>query len=283
MLTPRFHCPHAVPGLAPGHRLELPATAAHHALRVLRLVDGDPIAVFSGLGGEYAAVLEATRGKAAHARVADFHAEDRAPRIDVHIQQSVVSNDKMDWMIEKAVELGARSVTPVLVERSVVRLNGERAERRVAHWQALAIAASEQCGLNRVLDVSPVQSVDEACSALPALNTLRCMLDPRGERSLTDCISEVWPSIVPDGVPGMPTAALVLLVGPEGGFSARETAHARGAGYLTLSLGPRVLRTETAALAALAAIRALVDDFRPLAAGCHTRASASMNAAVAPT
>jgi addiction module HigA family antidote len=118
MLTPRFHCPQATPGLARGTRVELPDDAAHHALRVLRLREGHPVSVFCGHGGEYEAVLEAARGKSAQVLLGTFHAADRAPRVDVHVQQSVVATEKMDWVVEKAVELGARRFTPVLAERS---------------------------------------------------------------------------------------------------------------------------------------------------------------------
>lgn len=258
MRTPRFHCPQAIHGLARGTRVELPPAAAHHALRVLRLADGDPIAVFSGHGGEYEAVLETARGKAAHARLDGFHAEDRAPQIDVHIQQAVVASEKMDWMIEKAVELGARSITPVLAERSVVRLSGERADRRVAHWQALAIAASEQCGMNRLLEVRPVCAMELACTQIPVPGSLCCLLSPEGECTLTEAV----PAALHAAARAGHALSLTLLVGPEGGFSLRESAQAREHAYRALRLGPRVLRTETAALAALATVRAIADDFR---------------------
>jgi len=269
MLTPRFHCPQAVEGLAHGTRIDLPATAAHHALRVLRLADGAPVAVFSGRGGEYEAVLDAPRGAPAQARLTRFHALDRAPAIDVHIQQALVASEKMDWVIEKAVELGARSVTPVQVERSVVRLSGERAARRLAHWQALAISASEQCGLNWLLEVRPVLSLQAACAAsvagaapidgdIPVVAAaLRCRLDPQGLTSLTGWLLAGVAECASAG--GRPS--VTLLVGPEGGFSGTETTLIDAHGYRPVTLGPRVLRTETAALAALAALRAIADDF----------------------
>lgn len=256
MLTPRFHCPQAMPGLARGTRVELPADAAHHALRVLRLREGHPVAVFCGHGGEYEAVLEAARGKSAQVLLGTFHAADRAPRVDVHVQQSVVATEKMDWVVEKSVELGAHRFTPVLAERSVVRLSGERAAKRAAHWQALAVSASEQCGLNRLLEVRPVQALDVACAGPHDDGALLCVLDPEGERSLTQELA----GFLAEPATGA-ARSLVLLVGPEGGFSPAEAALARTAGYRPVTLGPRVLRTETAALAALAALRATVDDF----------------------
>ena len=258
MLTPRFHCTQAVPGLARGTRVELPPDASHHALRVLRLREGQPVAVFCGHGGEYEAVLEAGRGRSAQVLLGAFHAGDRAPRIDVHVQQSVVATEKMDWVVEKAVELGARRFTPVLAERSVVRLSGERAAKRAAHWQALAVSASEQCGLNRLLEVCPVMALDAACAGPHDDGALLCVLDPEGERSLTQELSVLLANPA-----GVSARSLVLLIGPEGGFSPVEAALARAAGYRPVTLGPRVLRTETAALAALAALRAIVDDFSP--------------------
>jgi RsmE family RNA methyltransferase len=159
-------------------------------------------------------------------------------------------------VVEKAVELGARRFTPVLADRSVVRLSGERAAKRAAHWQALAVSASEQCGLNRLLDVRPVQALDAACAGPHDDGSLLCMLDPEGERSLTKEFSD----FLAEPATGA-ARSLVLLVGPEGGFSPAEAALARAAGYRPVTLGPRVLRTETAALAALAALRATVDDF----------------------
>ncbi|MCE2946553.1 MAG: 16S rRNA (uracil(1498)-N(3))-methyltransferase [bacterium] len=270
MLTPRFHCPQAVPGLARGSRVELPPDAAHHALRVLRLGEGQAVAVFCGHGGEYEAVLEAARGKSAQVLLGTFHAGDRVPRVDVHVQQAVVATEKMDWVVEKSVELGARWFTPVLAERSVVRLTGERAGRRAAHWQALAVSASEQCGLNRLLEVRPVQSLEAACGEAQAAGCLRFMLHPEGERSLTLELSAAVEAAKGDAAAGGAAAgalssvlSLALLVGPEGGLSPRESALARAAGYRPVTLGPRILRTETAALAALAALRATIDDFSP--------------------
>lgn len=277
MLTPRFHCPQAVPGLARGSRVELPPDAAHHALRVLRLDEGQAVAVFCGHGGEYEAVLEAARGKSAQVLLGTFHADDRVPQVDVHVQQAVVATEKMDWVVEKSVELGARWFTPVLAERSVVRLSGERAGKRAAHWQALAVSASEQCGLNRLLEVRPVQTLDAVFASLDSSDALRFMLHPEGERSLTSALIAVFggagrtgapaggqhPPAAAGSGPAAPPSSLTLLVGPEGGLSPGEVARARAAGYRPVTLGPRVLRTETAALAALAALRATIDDFSP--------------------
>ena len=247
MSVPRFHCPRAVPGLAAGTLLELPASAAHHAQRVLRLADGAPIVLFDGRGGEYAARLACTPGAPASARMEAWHDRDRAPRIAVHLLQSLAASEKIDWVVEKAVELGCASLTPVGASRSVVRLHGERAARRVAHWQALAVAASEQCGLNRLLQVHPVTGLREAIDRSPP--GLRLRLDPVAGAPLPACLG-------PD-----PLAAVVLAIGPEGGFDPQEERALGEAGFLGCTLGPRVLRTETAALAAVAAIRAIADDF----------------------
>jgi len=139
----------------------------------------------------------------------------------------------------------------------VVRLSAERAQKRTAHWQALAVSASEQCGLNRLLEVHPVQTLEAACGEPAPEGCLRLMLHPQGERSLTLELKAALQEAV--AVP----MSLALLVGPEGGLSPRESALARAAGYRPVTLGPRILRTETAALAALAALRATIDDFSP--------------------
>lgn len=236
-----------MPGLPAGARVELPAAAAHHARRVLRLDDGAPVVLFDGTGGEYAARLLGSPGAGAAACIEAWEGCDRAPRIAIHLLQSLAATEKMDWVVEKAVELGCASVTPVGAARSVVRLHGERAARRVAHWQALAVAASEQCGLNRLLRVRPVASLGQAIGEAP--DGLRLSLDPAAGASLRARLAHA------------PVTAVVLAIGPEGGFELAEVRELASGGFLSCALGPRVLRTETAALAAVAAIRAIADDF----------------------
>jgi len=254
MSAPRFHCPQAAPGLAPGTVIALPAGAAHHAHRVLRLAEGAPVVLFDGRGGEYEARLLPGDGGAVQARIVAWDPVDRAPRLAVHLLQSLAATEKIDWVVEKAVELGCASVTPVGAARSVVRLHGERAVRRIAHWQALAVAASEQCGLNRLLQMRPVVPLRQAIDEAPA--GLRLRLDPAAGASL------------PTRLAAVTGGEVTLAIGPEGGFDPEEQRWLEAAGFLDCTLGPRVLRTETAAIVAVAALRAIADDFRPSPSPC---------------
>lgn len=247
MSVPRFHCPQAVPGLPAGALLELPASAEHHARRVLRLGDDAAVVLFGGEGGEYHARLVCRPGAPAAARLQRWDPVERAPRVAIHLLQSLAATEKIDWVVEKAVELGCATLTPVGAARSVVRLHGERAARRVAHWQSLGVAASEQCGLNRLLQVRAVASLAQAIDEAPA--GVRLRLDPAAGTPLPALLGARRPDTV------------VLAIGPEGGFDASEAQQLAAAGFLGCTLGPRVLRTETAALAAVAAIRAIADDF----------------------
>jgi 16S rRNA (uracil1498-N3)-methyltransferase len=239
----RLYCPRL---LTPGQVVELPAAAAHHARRVLRLADGDAVIVFDGRGGEYDARL-AGDGRAAVER---HRQVDRETPLAVTLVQSLPSADKMDWVVQKAVELGVAAIQPLLSRRSVVRLSGERAVRRVEHWQQIAVAACEQCGRNRVPMVLPLQELPRYLGAPPAAATSRWILLP-GD-------GEPPQRLVAHGPPG---AAASLLVGPEGGFAPDEVASAKSAGFEPRRLGPRILRSETAGLAALAALQALWGDF----------------------
>lgn len=239
--APRFHCP--IP-LATGEEVELPDTVVQHAVRALRLGSGEAIVLFNGEGGEFAATLTDVGKNRASAAIGAFAGQDRESPLRVTLLQALTSNEKMDWIVQKAVELGVARIQPVLMERSVVRLSGERADKRREHWQAVAASACEQCGRNRVPPVLPLGEFDKAIAATDA--ETRLMLSPTGDafRSL----------------PVAAHGAVALLVGPEGGFSeteARSLAHA----WQPVRLGPRVLRTETAGLAALAALQALQGDW----------------------
>jgi len=232
--------------LAAEGRFALPRALTHHALRVLRLRDGDAVTLFNGRGGEYHGRLVAAGQKADSASVEIMAFDPREAELPfaVTIAQGLSGGDKMDWTIEKAVELGAAAIQPLACARSVVRLNAERAAKRQLHWQALVDAACAQCGRNRVPPVHAPAALRDWLSGVPA-NALKLMLSPRGERALSAIAAP------------RPDQAVLLLVGPEGGFAPEEEAAAQAAGFLPVTIGPRILRTETAAAAALAMLAAL--------------------------
>ncbi len=236
---PRFHCP--VP-LAAGQELDLPAGAARHA-QVLRLQPGHTVTLFNGEGGEWDATI--TRmGRSDVAVRVDLHQalEREAPRA-VRLALGMPANERMDWLVEKAAELGATAIDPLVAERSVLRLSGERAAKKQAHWQAIAVSACEQCGRNRVPAVAAPQDFGRWLAASPQ-DGLRLVLSLDGDtRPLAECVA------------GAPAGAPVLLLsGPEGGLSPAEVQAAKAHGFQPVTLGPRVLRAETAPLAALASL-----------------------------
>ena len=242
----RFHLPQA---LAIGAEMALPRDAAHHAARVLRLDTGDLLTLFDGLGGEYCAeIVSIARGEVV-ARTTAFDPVERESPVATALVQGISSGDRMDYTIRKAVELGITDIVPVFTERSVVRLTGERAERRREHWLALATAACEQCGRNRIPGIAaPVPFVDWlATVGRTPEDDVRLMLSPTASTRLA-------------ALP-RPAAPVVLLAGPEGGLTGTESALAASRGFAGVTLGPRILRTETAAVAALAAIQTLWGDF----------------------
>lgn len=234
-----FPCP-----LSDSGEIELPAALAHHALRVLRLRDGDPLVLFDGRGGELAARLQ-VRGRDAFAVRGEHHALERESPLSLVLVQALASGEKMDWIVQKAVELGVSEVVPLQAERSVLKLSGDRAHKRVAHWRQVAISACEQSGRNRVPEIEPITGLREYLGSTAAAS--RLVLTPVDGRRLASL--------------ARPEAALHLLVGPEGGWSDDELAMCRAAGCVPIGLGPRVLRTETAGLAAVAALQALWGDF----------------------
>ncbi len=241
MSLPRFFCDTP---LSPGVRLPLPAALAHHAARVLRLRAGAAIVLFNGGGGEYPATLE-IEGKDAWARLGDFDPRDAELAGRIVLVQGLPSGDKMDWVVEKAVELGASRVSPIAAQRSVLQLSGARLEKRVAHWTRIAQAASEQCGRNRLMAVDAPATLRDWLDQ-PA-EGLRLLCHPEAGQGLADALA---------AQPGL--RQLSLLVGPEGGWSDAELALAAERGVQAVRYGPRVLRTETAGLALMAAATALL-------------------------
>ena len=226
--------------------MSLPPEAAHHALRVLRLRNGDELVVFDGLGGEYPAKVVETMPTLRLA-LGDWREVEREAPLPVRLVQALPSGDKMDWVVQKAVELGVQAIQPVQSKRSVVRLSGERAEKRRAHWQQVVVAACEQCGRNRLPAIEAVLDLPHYLAQPPDENELRLLLSPQQGV----CLSDIR----------QPVGGLTLLIGPEGGFEPDEEAAVRSVGFQAVTLGPRVLRAETAGLAAMAAVSAMWGDF----------------------
>lgn len=236
---PRFYCSQP---LSNGATVDLPESVAHH-LHVVRMQPGAALTLFDGRGGQYQAALLEIGKKRASATVLAHEAVEVELPYAVTLAQGLPEGSKMDWIIEKAVELGVAAVQPLAAQRSVVRLSGERLEKRHAHWQGVIVAASEQCGRNRLAALAPATDLKPWLATAPAQPRSagrRILLSPRATESLA-----AWAH-------AHPPQALTLLVGPEGGFTREEEDAALAAGALALSMGPRVLRTETAALAALA-------------------------------
>jgi len=243
MPLPRFYIP--LPLSAPT-RLVLPAAAAHHAARVLRLQVGDALIVFNGNGGEYAARILALGKQDVSIEIERHDPIERESPLDVTLVQALSAAERMDFTIQKAVELGVRQIVPVESERCVVRLHGERAAKRVQHWQQIAVSACEQCGRNRVPEIKPIISL-AAWLATPAPERERWVLLPEANRALRD---------MPH-----PRKPVEVLVGPEGGFTDVEAEATQRAQHQAVRLGPRILRTETVAPAMLAAMQVLWGDF----------------------
>lgn len=243
-VIPRFFCPIA---LAENATIELPPSVAHHAARVLRLQTGDRITLFNGEGGEFAATLEYDRASRILARVGGRDSVERESPLAVTLVQGLASAERMDYAVQKAVELGVAAIAPVETSRSVSRLAGTRAEKRCDHWRQIAIGACEQCGRNRVPAIHVPRDIHDWLSR-PSSAALRLLLATDAAQSLA--------------LLDRPAGAVELLAGPEGGLSPEENAAARSAGFREVHLGPRTLRTETAGLAALAAMNALWGDLR---------------------
>ena len=238
--------------LAPHTTITLPESVTRH-IHVLRLAVGDEVCLFDGSGDEFRARLEAINKRDATANLAYATQPDTEARYAITLAQGIAGGDKMDWLIEKSVELGVHAIAPLQTERGVVRLSGERAAKRVQHWQALVQAACEQCGRARVPGVAPIATLREWLAAAKSTDVPRVLLSPRGTQSLTQ-----WAVQSRERIEGR---GIVLLIGPEGGLSADEEALAEAAGFLPLTLGRRILRTESAALVAVSALHAVLGEF----------------------
>lgn len=241
---PRFYCD--LP-LVLGRLIELPSETARHAIGALRLRSGDVVTLFNGDGFEYAGQLE-QRGKGAVVRLNECAEPTRESHLRVTLVQGISSADRMDLTLQKSVELGVAAIQPLMMRRSVVRLNGEKMEKRLRHWRGVVIAACEQCGRNRIPEVAEIADFSPWLRQI-ATQAQKCyLLDPEAQVGMSE-LSE-------------PDTPILLLAGPEGGFDPVERNAAIAAGCIPLRLGPRILRTETAALAALAAMQAIWGDFK---------------------
>ena len=245
MGSPRFYVEILLAPAMVGATIPLPAAAAHHAVRVVRLTVGDTLTLFDGAGGEYSATLARAERGEARVHIESFDPIERESPFAVTVAQAIAATDAMDYALRKSVELGAAALQPIVSERSAPLPSGERGDKRLAHWRGIAIAACEQCGRNRIPTVQ---------AALPWSDWL-------GQWRGTGIMLVPGATAVLGSLP-RPASPIALAIGPEGGFTVREIEAAERAGWQAVSFGPRVLRTETAAVAALAAVQSLWGDLR---------------------
>lgn len=240
MATPRFYSPTP---LTPHHTIELAPELAHHAIRVLRLKAGTDIVLFDGQGGQYPAtlIIDGKKGLAQTGAQASIDVELAG---DITLVQGIPSGDKMDWIIEKAVELGAKRLIPIAAQRSVLQLSGERLNKRQRHWERIALSASEQCGRNRIMQIDAPLSLQAYLAQIDLTAQQALFCHPEAEQTLAQALT-----------PGL--TRITLLVGPEGGWSTQEQEMVKRCGIAPVKFGERILRTETAGLALIAATSAL--------------------------
>lgn len=257
---PRFHCPTA---LHAGDELELPAGTSRH-VQVRRMQPDDVITLFNGEGGEFKATILRMGRSDVVVRVGEKTEASRELNLHVNLWSGITANERMDWLVEKATELGAFSLLPITAERSVLKLKGERSDKKLAHWQAIAVAASEQCGRNRVMAVKSPFSLAQAlvaAKAEPAEQTdlANQAIQARWILSLAEGTKNIGDALV-DAQSSAQSSPLEITVlsGPEGGLSPAEEAQALAAGFVPVTLGPRVLRAETAPVAVLSVLGALI-------------------------
>jgi len=245
MSAPRFYCPVTLPSTG---LFELPPDAAHHAHRVLRLRVNDPVQIFDGAGHACDAMINNISGKRVDINILKICPAQPEATLHIVLAQAMSSSEKMDWVVQKATELGAAEIQPVQTQRSVAKLTVERAEKRTEHWRGVMIAACEQSGRNDLMQVH---------APLDLSHWLASQRNTPGSKFI----------LLPDGAVSLqaqtkPQGTVTLLIGPEGGFSADEALMAKQAGFSSILLGPRVLRTETAAMAGITALQMLWGDFK---------------------
>lgn len=245
----RFYHPEKI---ATGQYIELSDDNKHHAARVLRLKAGDTVTLFTGQGGEFSAQIEAITKSRTTVLVQAYHETDRESPLTIELAQAVCVNEKMDWIIQKAVELGVSRIQPLVTTRSIVHLSDERAAKRLQHWQKIIISACEQCGRNRLPEIFPLVDLPHWLSqkkASASAEEIRLLLSTRVSGGLKQIPQ---PSV---------DACVIIGVGPEGGFTPEEEIAMLHTHFTPLRLGQRIFRTETAALATVAAIQALWGDY----------------------
>jgi 16S rRNA (uracil1498-N3)-methyltransferase len=237
---PRIYSPQP---LAAHTTLELAPEASHHLARVLRMQRGDALILFNGEGGEYQAVIAAVDRRSVTVATGQFSDTVPEPALQLHLGIAMSKGDRMDWVVQKATELGVARITPLHSERVELKLQGERADKKLAHWRGIAIAACEQCGRSRLPEIGAIEPLAQWLEHTRA--EAKFVLHHRTEAAL-DATAR--------------PAGVALLVGPEGGLSEAEIAAAERRGFAPLRLGPRVLRTETAPLAAISVLQYMWGD-----------------------
>jgi len=238
---------HTEQALLAGSSVALAEQASEHIVRVLRMEVGNRVTLFNGDGNEYDAELTSVTKRAVTVQVSEQRAVDNESPLQLTLVQAVARGEKMDWILQKATELGVAKIVPVITERTEVKLDEDRAERRIAHWRAVIASACEQSGRTRLPEIGAPLRLPVWAGSLTDNSTLRLALLPQGEVGLRDVASEIQ--------------GAVIVIGPEGGFSSTDIAILRAGNFRGLRLGPRILRTETAGPAILAALNALAGDF----------------------
>jgi len=240
---PRIYSPQP---LSPNAPIALAAEASHHLAKVLRMQVGEALILFNGDGSEYPATIAAIDKRNVHVAVERVVADSRESPLQLQLGIAISKGERMDWIVQKATELGVAKITPLYSERVEVRLQGERAEKKLAHWRGIAIAACEQCGRNRLPQIDELQNLDAWLAATTA--DAKFVLHHRSAIALDTAMTA--------------PRSVALLIGPEGGLADYEIAAAEAKNFAPLQLGPRVLRTETAPLAAIGILQFLWGDLR---------------------
>ncbi len=262
MRLPRFFLPY--PALAKTITIDGPV--ARHMIQVLRLTAGSPVILFNGEGGEYHAIINTISKKEVSVEVTEFTSKDVESRLKVTLLQAVSRGERMDYTLQKATELGVTDIKPINTERAVVNLKGDRALKRVSHWQKVVNGACEQCGRNIVPQVQQIENFKDCVLNLAngayladgsisadgsfPVNTIKLLLYPEAQQSISSCVKSL----------SAENLLIILLIGPEGGISQEELDLAIQAGFKMVHLGPRVLRTETAAVVALSILQSILGD-----------------------